>query len=64
MVIDSINHEGTGDFAASKLDLVTKSTAKITLDMDKVNYMQNVPVTLDILGIDLEKANIHFQTKH
>jgi hypothetical protein len=51
MVIDSINHEGTGDFAASKLDLVTKSTAKITLDMDKVNYMQNVPVTLDaILG--------------
>jgi hypothetical protein len=47
MVIDSINHEGTGDFAASKLDLVTKSTAKITLDMDKVNYMQNVPVTLD-----------------
>jgi hypothetical protein len=33
--------------AASKLDLVTKSTAKITLDMDKVNYMQNVPVTLD-----------------
>jgi hypothetical protein len=31
MVIDSINHEGTGDFAASKLDLVTKSTAKITL---------------------------------
>jgi hypothetical protein len=36
----------------SKLDLVTKSTAKITLDMDKVNYMQNVPVTLDaILGL-------------
>jgi hypothetical protein len=26
--------------------------------MDKVNYMQNVPVTLDaILGIDLKKAN-------
>lgn len=66
MVIDSINHEGTGDFAASKLDLVTKSTAKITLDMDKVNYMQNVPVTLDaILGIDLEKANTPSKkTKH
>jgi hypothetical protein len=62
MVIDSINHEGTGDFAASKLDLVTKSTAKITLDMDKVNYMQNVPVTLDaILGIDLEKSKYTFK---
>jgi hypothetical protein len=46
--------------------LVTKSTAKITLDMDKVNYMQNVPVTLDaILGIDLEKANtLSKKTKH
>jgi hypothetical protein len=32
-------NEGTGDFAASKLDLNTKSTAKISLDMDKVNYM-------------------------
>ena len=62
MVIDSINHEGTGDFAASKLDLVTKSTAKITLDMDKVNYMQNVPLTLDaVLGIDLENSKYTFK---
>jgi hypothetical protein len=41
MVIDSINHEGTGDFA-TKIRFGNKSTAKITLDMDKVNYMQNV----------------------
>jgi hypothetical protein len=62
MLIDSINHEGTGDFAASKLDLVTKSTAKITLDMDKVNYMNNVPLTLDaVLGIDLEKSKYSFK---
>jgi hypothetical protein len=37
MVLDSINHEGTGDFA--ERNLKTKSTAKISLDMDKVNYM-------------------------
>ena len=62
MVIDSINHEGTGDFASSKLDLVTKSTAKLTLDMDKVNYMQNVPITLDaVLGIDLENSKYTFK---
>jgi hypothetical protein len=62
MIIDSLNHEGTGDFAASKLDLVTKSTAKITLDMDKVNYMNNVPLTLDaVLGIDLEKSKYTFK---
>ncbi len=62
MVIDSLNHEGTGDFAASKLDLDTKSTAKISLDMDKVNYMKNVALTLDaVLGIDLEKSKYTFK---
>nr|WP_309756369.1 AsmA-like C-terminal region-containing protein [Flavobacterium sp.] len=62
MVLDSINHEGTGDFAASKLDLVTKTTAKISLDMDKVNYMKNVAVSLDaILGIDLDKSKYTFK---
>lgn len=62
MLIDSLNHEGTGDFAASKLDLDTKSTAKITLNMDKVNYMKNVVLTLDaVLGIDLEKSQYTFK---
>ena len=62
MTIDSLNHEGTGDFAAQKLDLVTKSTAKVSLDMDKVNYMKNVSLTLDaVLGIDLEKSKYTFK---
>jgi hypothetical protein len=62
MLIDSINHEGTGDFAASKLDLVTKSTAKITLDIDKVNYMNKVPLILEaVLGIDLGKSKYTFK---
>ncbi|MBC7439183.1 MAG: AsmA family protein, partial [Flavobacterium sp.] len=62
MVIDNLNHSGTGDFAASKLDLVTKSTANISLDMDKVNYMNKIPLTLDaVLGIDLEKSLYSFK---
>ena len=62
MVIDSLNHSGTGDFAASKLDLVTKSTAKVSLDMDKINYMNQVALSLDaILGIDLEKSKYEFK---
>ncbi|MTH16217.1 AsmA-like C-terminal region-containing protein [Flavobacterium sp. LC2016-01] len=62
MVIDSLNHEGTGDFTNSKLDLTTKSTAKISLDMDKVNYMKNVKLTLDaVLGIDLDKSKYTFK---
>lgn len=62
MVIDSLNHEGTGDFTNSKLDLVTKSTAKVSLDMDKINYMKNVKLTLDaVLGIDLDKSKYSFK---
>ncbi len=56
MVIDSLNHSGTGDFSSKKLDLTTKTTAKVSLDMDKTNYMKHVALQLDaILGIDLEK---------
>jgi hypothetical protein len=62
MALDSINHEGTGDFAASKLDLNTKSTANITLDMDKVNYMNKIPLTLEaVLGIDLINSKYTFK---
>ena len=62
MIIDSLNHEGTGDFAAQKLDLDTKSTAKILLSMDKINYMKNVSITLDaVLGIDLKNNKYTFK---
>jgi hypothetical protein len=62
MALDSINHEGTGDFTSTKLDLATKTTTKISLDMDKVNYMKNVTLSLDaVLGIDLEKSKYTFK---
>lgn len=62
MVIDSLNHEGTGDFTNSKLDLNTKTTANVSLDMDKVNYMKNIKLTLDaVLGIDLDQSKYTFK---
>ncbi len=62
MTIDSLNHSGTGDFAASKLDLDTKTSAKLSLDMDKTNYMNKVPLTLDaVLGIDLDQSKYTFR---
>ena len=62
MKLDSLNHSGSGDFASSKLDLFTKSAANVSLDMDKINYMKKVPVTLDaVLGIDLEKSKYTFK---
>ena len=62
MVLDSINHKGKGDFEASKLDLVTTTTTKVSLDMNKVNYMKNVAISLDaILGIDLNQSKYSFK---
>ncbi|WP_394757836.1 AsmA-like C-terminal region-containing protein [Flavobacterium sp.] len=62
MVITELNHKGTGNFASQILDLDTKSTAKISLDMDKMNYMKNVAISLDaVLGIDLEKSKYTFK---
>ncbi|MES2812120.1 MAG: AsmA-like C-terminal region-containing protein [Bacteroidota bacterium] len=62
MVMADLNHEGTGNFGTQKLDLDTHSTTKLSLDMDKMNYMKNVAITLDaVLGIDLEKNKYTFK---
>ncbi len=62
MVLDSINHEGTGDFEQDVLDLETKTTANLTFDMDKSNFMRNVKISLDaVLGIDLKNSKYTFK---
>lgn len=62
MVIDSLNHSGYGDFSNDKLDLDTKSTAVVSLDMDKVNYINKVNLKLDaVLGIDLANSTYTFK---
>ena len=62
MKMDSLFHSGSGDFASSKLELITKSTAKVSLDVDKMSYMKKVPITLEaVLGIDLEKNKYSFK---
>ena len=62
MVLDSINHSGSGDFTNNILDLDTKTTAKISMSMDKMNYMSNVKVSLEaVLGIDMDKSKYTFK---
>jgi hypothetical protein len=61
MIIDSLNHSGTGDFAASKLDLVTKSTAKVFYLWTKQLY-ESGSLTLDaVFGIDLDQSKYTFK---
>ncbi|NMH27477.1 AsmA family protein [Flavobacterium silvaticum] len=62
MVIDSLNHSGTGDFTGSKLDLDTKSAALVSLTMDKMNYLNKVALQLDaVLAIDLDQMKFGFK---
>ncbi len=62
LVLDSLNHEGTGDFASSKLDLTTKTKTHVSLDMDKVNYLKNVSLSLDaVLAMDLDQKKYTFK---
>ena len=62
MSIDSLYHSGSGDFAQSKLDLVTKTAGRVSFTMDQANYMNRVPVALDAtLGIDLEASKYSFK---
>src|SRR5690554_1016342 len=62
MVLDKINHKGTGDFSSKVVDLDTYTTAVASFDMDKTNYLNNVDLTLDaILNLDLENSKYTFK---
>ncbi len=62
MVLDSINHSGSGDFTNNILDLDTKTTAKVSMSMGKMDYMSNLAVSLDaVLGIDMDKSKYTFK---
>jgi hypothetical protein len=62
LAVNSIYHSGEGDFSNDILDLDTKTTAKISFEMENVNYLKNVNIKLDaILGIDLINATYTFK---
>jgi hypothetical protein len=62
MTLDSINHTGKGDFANDILDLDTKTTAKVGFEMNKIQYLKNVAVSLDaIIGVDLKNSKYTFK---
>jgi hypothetical protein len=62
VLVDSFNHSGKGNFAANKLDLDTHTTATLTMDMDKTNYMRAIKLKLDaVLGLDLDKSIYTFK---
>lgn len=62
MMLDKINHKGTGDFNNSVVDLDTYTTAVALFEMGGTNYLNNVNLTLDaVLSLDLENAKYSFK---
>jgi hypothetical protein len=60
--LKNINHTGKGNFAADILDLDTESKAIVFFDMDGVNYIHDVAISLDaVLGIDLKNSKYTFK---
>ncbi len=62
LALNEFNHTGKGNFAEQKLDLDTKTTTRLSFEMDGSQYMKNVTLSLDaILGIDLDKMKFEFK---
>jgi hypothetical protein len=61
--INGLNHKGTGDFTASKVDIQTNSTAdEVTFSMNKIPYINKAKVVLDaLLGVDFDVMRFTFK---
>lgn len=63
MILKGLQHSGTGDFTASKVDIKTTSTAEeLTFIMNKIPFINKAKVNLDaILGVDFDLMRFSFK---
>src|SRR5690606_20832062 len=62
LALNELNHTGKGNFGSQKLDLDTKTSTRLSFEMDGTNYMNNVNLNLDaVLGIDLDQMKFEFK---
>lgn len=62
LALNELNHTGKGNFGSQKLDLDTKTTTRLSFDMEGTNYMNNINLNLDaVLGIDLDQMKFEFK---
>ena len=61
LVVEDLNHEGTGDFSAKTSTLSTYSTALVSFEMDSINYLNRNKLQLEAdFEMDLEKMRFTF----
>ncbi|MCY2685914.1 AsmA-like C-terminal region-containing protein [Salinimicrobium sp. TH3] len=61
LLVEDLNHQGTGDFSAQTSTLSTFSTALVSFEMDSVNYLKRNKLQLDAdFKMDLENMRYTF----
>ncbi len=61
LYLEDLNHQGTGDFSLEQSQLETSTTSLVTLDYDKVNYLNKNRVGLEaVIQMDLEEMKYTF----
>ncbi len=62
LVLESLNHQGTGDFSLATSELDTDTDAIVTYSLGDVNYLSQNLIKLDaVIGLDLEKQKYSFK---
>jgi hypothetical protein len=60
--LKELYHSGNGDFTSEVLDVNTKTKALASVEMDGVNYLKNISISLDaVLGINLKSSTYSFK---
>ncbi len=61
LMVDDIQHSGTGDLSLTNSELDTHTDALVSFEMDSINYLNKNKVKLDaLIGIDLNQSKYSF----
>lgn len=61
LLMEDLDHQGTGDFSLSQSKLDTKTNALVTFEFDSVNYLDKNKVALEaVIAMDLDKMRYTF----
>jgi len=61
LLLDNLNHQGTGDFSLAQSELKTETNSLISLDYDGTNYLNKNKLALDaVIQMDLDNLKYTF----
>lgn len=61
LILEDLNHQGTGDFSLEQSELETSTNSLVTFDYDGINYLNRNKLALEaVIQMDLEKMKYTF----